>query len=63
VASGFGVAIVPAAVSVLTIPGVAFRPLQDVTETSPLTMVFRRNERSPLIINLRDEAREMIKTD
>ncbi|GGP25017.1 LysR substrate-binding domain-containing protein [Silvimonas amylolytica] len=62
VASGFGVAIIPAAVSVLAIPGVAFRPLLDVTETSPLTMVFRRNERSPLIIHLRDEARKLAQT-
>ncbi|MBB5189408.1 DNA-binding transcriptional LysR family regulator [Silvimonas terrae] len=60
VASGFGVAAVPASLAHLQIPGVVYLPLADAHETSALTMVFRRNEHSPLVMHLRRIAQALV---
>jgi LysR family transcriptional regulator, benzoate and cis,cis-muconate-responsive activator of ben and cat genes len=50
VAAGFGVALVPATVSQLTLPGVTFRPL---SESPPVTIdfncIYRRDDPSPIL--------------
>lgn len=56
VASGFGVAVVPHSVRSLQIPGIVYRPFSDVQEAAELTMVFRRNDRSPFVTQLRKQA-------
>lgn len=53
VASGFGVAAVPQSVSSLPIPGITYRPMIDVKERSELTMLFRKYEQAPTIVQLK----------
>ena len=56
VAGGSGVAVVPHSVRTLQIPGIVYRRFSDVNEESTLTMVFRRNDRSPFVTQLRKQA-------
>jgi DNA-binding transcriptional LysR family regulator len=53
VGAGLGIAAVPKSLQLLHLPRVVFRELADVTETSTLSLVCRRNERSPAVEQLR----------
>jgi DNA-binding transcriptional LysR family regulator len=52
VAADLGVSIVPASMSQLQIPGVAYRPIAgEAVPTAPLALAHRRGETSPLVRN------------
>jgi DNA-binding transcriptional LysR family regulator len=53
VGAGLGIAAVPKSLQLLHLPRVVFRELADVTEMSTLSLVCRRNERSPAVEQLR----------
>jgi DNA-binding transcriptional LysR family regulator len=49
VAGGFGVALAPASLSNLRLPGVAYRPIKGRCRTSDLTLVWRRDSRTSTV--------------
>lgn len=51
VAGGFGICLVPQSVTVLTLPGVVFRPLDDAPENAriDLSCLYRADDQSPLL--------------
>jgi len=49
VAGGFGVALVPASLSNLSLPGVTYRPIKGQCRTSDLTLVWRRDSRASTV--------------
>ena len=49
VAGGFGVALVPASLSNLRLPGLAYRPINGRCRTSDLTLVWRRDSRASTV--------------
>jgi DNA-binding transcriptional LysR family regulator len=49
VAGGFGVALVPASLSNLHLPGVTYRPIKGRCRTSDLTLVWRRDGRASTV--------------
>lgn len=51
VAAGLGVAVVPASVRHLRIPGAVHRPIEGCNATSDLAIAWRDNEQSPVIVN------------
>ncbi|WP_018150043.1 LysR substrate-binding domain-containing protein [Leeia oryzae] len=59
VGGGFGVATVPHSISHLQMPGIIYKPLVDVTEKSTLTLVFRRNDKSPAVLRLKQIASQL----
>jgi DNA-binding transcriptional LysR family regulator len=59
VASGHGVAVVPKSISSIQLPGLVFRDLADVEDSSELFLVLRLNDNSPLVSSLRDIAIEL----
>jgi DNA-binding transcriptional LysR family regulator len=46
VAAGVGVAVVPASLQCLQLPGVVYRPLADAAVSADLAVAFRRDERA-----------------
>ena len=58
VGAGLGIAAVPQCLLSLQLPGVTYRQLSDVIETSTLSLVFRRGERGAAIAQLRRLAAE-----
>jgi DNA-binding transcriptional LysR family regulator len=61
VGSGLGIAAVPASLTTLQLPNVAYRPLADGKETSALSLVSRRHDTSPAIVELRKLAKTQFK--
>lgn len=51
VAAGLGVAVVPASVRHLRIPGAVHRPIDGCEATSDLAIAWRENEQSPVVLN------------
>ena len=51
VAGGFGICLVPESVTVLTLPGVVFRPLQDAPANAriDLSCLYRADDQSPIL--------------
>jgi DNA-binding transcriptional LysR family regulator len=52
VAAGFGIAVVPASVRSLLVPGVTYRALSDIAVYAGLAAAYRHNERSPIVRDL-----------
>lgn len=59
VASGLGVAIMPAWIAGLAVPGVAFRPVRGLDETLDLVIAWPRGGASPLVLDLVETARRV----
>ncbi|MGU7783150.1 LysR substrate-binding domain-containing protein [Burkholderia sp. PU8-34] len=59
VGAGHGVAVVPASIGGMQLPGVAFRALTDIEDDAALYLVFRRNDSSPFVSSLREIALEL----
>jgi DNA-binding transcriptional LysR family regulator len=59
VGAGLGVAVVPESVCRLPLPRVIYRPFIDVNEVSNLSMVVRRHDRAPTVVNLKRLAQEI----
>jgi hypothetical protein len=49
---GFGIAVVPASVRSLLVPGVTYRALSDIAVYAGLAAAYRHNERSPIVRDL-----------
>jgi DNA-binding transcriptional LysR family regulator len=62
VAAGVGVSLVPASVTALQLPGVAYRELDGPNATLALVLATRRDEGSPLVARFRATAREALST-
>jgi DNA-binding transcriptional LysR family regulator len=60
VGAGLGIAVVPESVQLLGLPRIVYRKPTDVTEVSHLSLVLRRNDRSPAVAQLRGRARRLI---
>ena len=56
VAAEMGFALVPASIAQIQIDGVVYRTLRDVSAVAPLSLAWRRTDRSPFLKNFIDGA-------
>jgi DNA-binding transcriptional LysR family regulator len=61
VAGGFGIALVPASLGNFSLPGVIYRPIKGPCRTTDLTVVWRRDSRTPTVRAFLDVVREEYK--
>jgi DNA-binding transcriptional LysR family regulator len=61
VGAGLGVALVPASMRCLQLPGVTYRPLADAREHAELAVAFRRAERAPAVKAFLEQMRGVAK--
>src|SRR3546814_1649605 len=59
VASGFGVAVLPASICCISLPGVVYRPLADDLQHAELAFAFRKNDSAPAVRALIGEVRSL----